>query len=308
MLITLTLAFMIGWISQRMGLCLVAAITMAMHKRPTLFVALASCGLFGLLLTPLYQSIGVSQPFYQPIAPYPHIILGGLLFGISSVVNDGCSVGTLTKLARGNLSKAFTIIGWVIGILLWHQFNMDKTEKLRLTPSPSSFNYLLAIGLVIGSLLLLIRFQREKHFVGYGILLGLLTSALYTFEPNWTPSLLFYDLAKAVWVPGQWHISSARIGVFALMLIGMYSFTLVRKTFDYRAINLRDSCRYLAAGILMGGGASMMLGGNDAQILLVLPNLHLVTTLPLLSVCIGVVLSIVLKNHILRRRNRPSEH
>lgn len=300
-LITLTLAFLIGWVSQRMGLCLVAAITMALYKRPTLFIALVSCGLFGLLLTPLYHALGVSQPFYQPMAPFHHIILGGLLFGISSVINDGCSVGTLTKLARGDISKAFTIIGWVVGIVLWHHLNMDVTEKLRLAPSPSSFNYLMAIGLVIGCLLLLIRFQREKHFVGYSILLGLLTSALYTFEPLWTPSLLFYDLAKAVWIPGEWHISAARLGVFGLLLLGMFSFTIARNTFDYRAVNWRDSGRYLIAGTLMGGGASMMLGGNDSQILLVFPTLHLTTTLPLLAICSGIVLSILIKKFVSRR-------
>lgn len=303
MLIPLTLAFLIGWVSQRMGLCLVAAITLAMHKRPTLFVALASCGLFGLLLTPLYQYLGVSQPFYQPVAPYHHIILGGLLFGVSSVLNNGCSVGTLTKLARGDLSKAFTIIGWVVGIVLWHHLNMDITEKRSLAPSPSSFNYLLAIGLVIGSLLVLVRFQREKHYVGLSILLGLLTSALYTFEPQWTPSLLFYDLSQAVWIQ-EWHLSATRVGIFSMLLIGMYCFTIYRKTFDYRAFNLLDSSRYLCAGTLMGVGASMMLGGNDSQILLVFPTLHLATTLPLLAICSGIVLSILLKEYIARLRKQ----
>ncbi|WP_339516936.1 YeeE/YedE thiosulfate transporter family protein [Pseudomonas sp. RL_15y_Pfl2_60] len=301
MLIPLTLAFLIGWVSQRMGLCLVAAITMALNKRPTLFVALASCGLFGLLLTPLYQYIGVSLPFYQPVAPYQHIILGGFLFGVSSVLNNGCSVGTLTKLARGDLSKAFTIIGWVIGIVLWYHLNMDMTAKQPLTPSPSSFNYLLAIGLVIASLLVLVRFQREKHYVSLSILLGLLTSALYTFEPQWTPSLLFYDLSKAVWIQ-QWHIHPTRLGIFAMLVLGMYCFTIYRRTFDYRPINLLDSSRYLCAGTLMGVGASMMLGGNDSQILLVFPTLHLATTLPLLAICSGIVLSILLSKYIVRLR------
>lgn len=302
MLIPLTLAFLIGWVSQRMGLCLVAAITMALYKRPTLFISLVSCGLFGLLLTPLYQVLGVSQPFYQPVAPYSHIILGGLLFGISSVLNDGCSVGTLTKLARGDLSKAFTIVGWVLGIVLWHHLNMDSTHKWPLSPSPTSGNYLLAFALVIASLMLLVRYQREKHFVGLSILLGLLTSALFTFEPQWAPSVLFYDVSQALWSPGEWHISQMRLGVFALLLLGMFSFTIYRKTFDFRAVNLLDSSRYLLAGILMGGGASMMLGGNDSQILLVFPTLHLQTTLPLLSICVGIVLSLQAKKYLARYR------
>jgi uncharacterized membrane protein YedE/YeeE len=302
-LIPLTLAFLIGWISQRMGLCLVAAITMLLYRRPTLFVALITCGLFGLLLTPLFHLLNVSQPYYQPVTPLYLLIIGGLLFGISSVLNDGCSVGTLTKLARGDISKIMTIIGWVIGIVLWRTLSQFPAEKMAQMPSPTATNYLLAFALVVASLSILIRYQREKHFVGLSILLGLLTSSLFTFEPQWAPSLLFYDIAHGIWSQGTWPISMLRIGVFGVMLLGMFSFTLYRKTFDYQALNPGRGGQYLLAGIIMGASASMMIGGNDSQILLVFPTLTLTTTLPLASVCIGIVLALQVKKGFNRRRN-----
>lgn len=303
MLITLVLAFLIGWVSQRMGLCLVAAITMLLYRRPTLFVALVTCGLFGLLLTPLFHAFGVSQPYYQPVTPYYLLITGGLLFGISSVLNEGCSVGTLTKLARGDISKIMTILGWVIGIMLWRTFSIFPAEKMAKMPLPTATNYLLAFALVVIGLIVLIRYQREKHFVGFSILLGLLTSSMFTLEPQWTPSLLFYDIAHGILSQGNWMIGITRISVFLVMLFGMFSYTVYRKTFDYQPINWVKGVQYLLAGSIMGAGSSMMLGGNDSQILLVFPTLTLVTTLPLLSMCVAMALTLQLQKYLARRRN-----
>ena len=94
-----------------------------------------------------------------------------------------------------------------------------------------------------------------------------------------------------------------RIGVFGVMLLGMFSFTLYRKTFDYQALNPGRGGQYLLAGIIMGASASMMIGGNDSQILLVFPTLTLTTTLPLASVCVGIVLALQVKKGFNRRRN-----
>ena len=172
LLISLLLAFLIGWVSQRMGMCLVNATGLLLRRRPTLFVSLITCGLFGLLLAPLYAVFGVSQPLFIPEVGYLSLVGGGLLFGLASVLNDGCSVGTLTKLASGNLNKAFTIFGWGLGIVL----------------------------LV---LLLLIRVHGDKHLVLSSMLLGALTSALYTFEPLWTPSVFIYNVSQMFWESGD---------------------------------------------------------------------------------------------------------
>jgi hypothetical protein len=45
LLISLLLSFLIGWVSQRMGMCLVKAVGLLLNRRPTLFVSLIACGL-----------------------------------------------------------------------------------------------------------------------------------------------------------------------------------------------------------------------------------------------------------------------
>ncbi|MDR6607018.1 YeeE/YedE thiosulfate transporter family protein [Pseudomonas synxantha] len=166
LLISLLLAFLVGWVSQRMGMCLVNAMGLLLKRRPTLFVSLVSCGLFGLLL------------------------------------------------------------------------------------------------------------------------------ALYTFEPQWTPSVFFYDLSQMFWLPGENMLTQQRVAVFSLLLGGMLSYTLHRRTFNYQRFEAMTAGRHLLAGVLMGTGASMMLGGNDSQILLVFPTLTWVGAVPLVSIVLGILVGV----------------
>jgi len=293
--VSLLLAFLIGWVSQRMGMCLVNAMGLLLKRRPTLFVSLISCGLFGLLLAPVYALSGVSQPLFIPEVGYLALVGGGVLFGLASVLNDGCSVGTLTKLASGNLNKAFTILGWVLGIVLWHHLNMLTEQRALQMPMITGRHYWLAIGIVLLILLFLIRIHGDKHLVLSSLLLGALTSALYTFEPLWTPSVFFYDLSQMFRGPGDTSLTTQRVAVFAMLMLGMLCYTLHRRTFNYQRFAGMTAGRHLLAGVLMGTGASMMLGGNDSQILLVFPTLTWVGTVPLVSIVLGILVGVGVK-------------
>lgn len=292
LLISLLLSFLIGWVSQRMGMCLVKATGLLLNRRPTLFVSLIGCGLFGLLLAPFYRLFGISQPLFIPEVGYLSLVTGGLLFGLASVLNDGCSVGTLTKLASGNFTKAFTIIGWVLGIVLWHRLNMLPEHKTLQMPTISSGQYWLTLGIVLAALLFLIRVHGDKHLVLSSMLLGALTSALYTFEPLWTPSVFFYNLSQLFWMPGQGSLTGERLAVFGMLIVGMLSYTVHRRTFSYERFEGRAALKHLLAGVLMGIGASMMLGGNDSQILLVFPTLTWVGAVPLVSIVVGILVGV----------------
>ncbi|MBV6826313.1 YeeE/YedE thiosulfate transporter family protein [Pseudomonas sp. PD9R] len=295
LLIALLLAFLIGWVSQRMGMCLVNATGLMLRRRPTLFVALVTCGLFGLLLAPFYAVFGIRQPLFIPEVGYLSLVGGGLLFGLASVLNDGCSVGTLTKLASGNFNKAFTVIGWVLGIVLWYHLDMMPEHKTLQMPTISSRQYWLTLGIVVLALLFLIRVHGEKHLVLSSMLLGALTSALYTFEPQWTPSVFFYHLSQLFWASGDSPLTRQRVAVFVMLLVGMLSYTLHRQTFRFQRFVWAIAGRHLLAGVLMGIGASMMLGGNDSQILLVFPTMTWVGAVPLAAIVMGILAGIGVK-------------
>jgi hypothetical protein len=253
---------------------------------------LITCGLFGLLLAPIYALFGVSQPLFIPEVGYLSLVGGGLLFGLASVLNDGCSVGTLTKLASGNLNKAFTIFGWVLGIVLWYHLNMLAEHKILQMPTITSRHYWLTLGLVLLVLLLLIRVHGDKHLVLSSMLLGALTSGLYTFEPLWTPSVFIYNVSQMFWDSGNSSLTGRRVAVFVVLLLGMLSYTLHRRTFLYQRFDVMTAGKHLLAGVLMGIGASMMLGGNDSQILLVFPTMTWVGAVPLGAIVLGILVGV----------------
>nr|WP_246226489.1 YeeE/YedE thiosulfate transporter family protein [Pseudomonas atagonensis] len=273
-----------------MGMCLVNATGQLLRRRPTLFVALISCGLFGLLLGPAYGLFGFSQPLFIPEVGYGSLVAGGLLFGLASVLNDGCSVGTLTKLASGHFAKGFTVVGWVLGIVLWHHLNMLAEHKTLHMPQISSHQYWLTLGIVLLVLLWLIRIHGDRRVVVSSILLGALTSALYTFEPLWTPSVFFYDVSRLSWTMNEHALTVQRVAVFGMLMLGMLVYTLHRQTFRYQPLAWIPVCRHLLAGMLMGIGASMMLGGNDSQILLVFPTMTWTGAVPLTAIVAGILL------------------
>jgi hypothetical protein len=62
--------------------------------------------------------------------------------------------------------------------------------------------------------------------------------------------------------------------------------------FRFEALTPSKAGVHLLAGILMGIGASMMLGGNDSQILLVFPTLSVVSSIPMVSIAIGILASL----------------
>ncbi|AHZ68736.1 hypothetical protein OU5_1657 [Pseudomonas mandelii JR-1] len=158
-------------------------------------------------------------------------------------------------------------------------------------PEISSRHYWLLIGVVALVLIFLVAIHGNKHLVFSSMLLGALTSALYTFEPLWTPSVFFYNVSQLFW-QADMAISARRIAVFVMLLAGMLSFTVYGKMFRFEAFTPSKAGVHLLAGILMGIGASMMLGGNDSQILLVFPTLSVASSIPMVSIATGILVSL----------------
>ncbi|MBN5232511.1 YeeE/YedE family protein [Serratia marcescens] len=291
LLIALILAFLIGWISQRMGMCLVKASIQLLAGRPALFIALTSCGLFGLMLTPLYRFTDNSLPLYSPGESYPLMVFGGGVFGVASVMNNGCSLGTLTKFACGDFNKLFTMVGWVLAIFLWYYVDAAHEKKIVTVTDISSGNYWALISIIALVLILLARVQGNKQLVLPSLLLGGLTSALYTFDPLWTPSTFFYKLSQFLSQENT-TVTARSVAVFAMLMTGMLTFAIYEKKFCFEGFSPSKASVNLLAGVLMGAGASMMLGGNDSQILLVFPNLTVDSSIPLVSIVVGILVSL----------------
>jgi hypothetical protein len=92
--------------------------------------------------------------------------------------------------------------------------------------------------------------------------------------------------------------SFERYLLFIFLLIGMFvaayrakQFTLVRPT-------LKPGLVHLGSGDLMGIGASLSMGGNDAQLLLAIPAFSIAGWISILGIIVGLYLGLELRSRV----------
>lgn len=271
-----------------------------------LIMTLCSCGIIGTLLSPLYQTMGFNYPFYLPLQTLLILFLGGIAFGVGAALNNGCNVGSVTRLTRGDTSMIITIAGWIIGELVWLYIAAQsevleagvKTLARPVAIADDSF-YWGVILIALPALYLLFK-RREKRIWKYTTILGVIASALFIIEPHWAPSTFMYDTYRAF--SSSYTLLDQRVYVFIALIAGMITQSIYNKTFQLQGFNFPTAVHHLFAGTLMGLGASMALGGNDSQMLLVLPNLTLASITPLAAMCIGIIFTISLRHLLITKK------
>lgn len=263
-----------------------------LNGRPALIIAISVCGFAFWLLSPFHfnnqSTAGI--PRYNANSLF---FVGGLLFGLGAGFNQGCSVSTLTRLAGRDLRMLATVLGWVIGWLSFAKISLQLTLNYSHVDDPTtSLNYLILV-LCITTLLCFIIHPARKILVTI-LLFGALSALLTELNPHWSPShflqAITYSTAEGSFQ--RWPNLQDHLIIIAL-LIGMgigvkrALISVTKKQFIY----------HCCAGILMGMGASLALGGNDSQILFALPVLSLGGFTACLGIIIGIVLALKLMTY-----------
>jgi uncharacterized membrane protein YedE/YeeE len=268
--IVLILVCTLGFLAQSIGLCMVKGVNEWKAGNKEFLLAILFSGILAWVATLFahYADVPLKFRTYQISGWF---IFGGLLFGIGTAFNQGCGVSTLGKLARGDSKMIATILGWLVGwtILAHWQPKMDVMEN----PLPDNITYLL---LMVGSLALIIwaffgnKQRKTLWFSMMGI--GLLAGFVFLYEPKWPPSGLLNQLSSAL-VDNKVNSWPAleQYFLFVALLLGMFFAAWRTNKFLFVPSNFKHWLEHLFAGILMGIGASLAIGGNDSQLLLALP-------------------------------------
>ena len=115
-LLALSTVALMGFAIQRGTICTVLAVQQLLdHGRWQRLAGLLLAGAVAALV------MG-SWALGQGAAPNPpgwaagwETVAGGVLFGIGATLNDGCTLGTIAKLARGQIGFAAVVPGFVVG-------------------------------------------------------------------------------------------------------------------------------------------------------------------------------------------------
>ena len=280
---------LIGFIAHRIGLCLVKAVGQALDRNPSLLVAILMSGVW----VGAYSVLASINHWPQPqmrFAFTPLFAIGGFIFGVGASINQGCSVSTMHQLARGNLSMLFTLLGWFLGWCAWISLTMQgwaKADYQMLAPLDPTIIAVLFWLSVAFTLLMILRYPQERsRWVGISVI-GLLVGVLFYIEPMWAPSKLIQDTGSAL-LEGGPPPSLFRNILVLMLLVGMWISVLIWRDHRLEWPTPHKTVRHSIAGVMMGFGGAMALGGNDSQILMGLPSLSIGAIVAVVFMMVGI--------------------
>ena len=268
--ITLTIAAVIGYTAQVTGLCMVRGVSDWIRGRRLRLTAILMAGFWIYLFTPLIEYHNHS--FLTVYAFHWFIPLGGFMFGIGAAINGACSISTATRLASGDLRMVLTMLGWLAGWILLIMVGVEP--RLRSMPYQVGLLPWFAMGtLMLVSILVYWRFHDRWRLWRGIMLVGIFAGALFLYEPAWSPSDFVRDSGLNLMAGTLPFPSLSRVLILLAMLLGMTAGAWRFRRFRWVLPAIGETGKHLGSGLLMGVGSALALGGNDFQLLLALPAL-----------------------------------
>lgn len=310
MWLSFVLVFLIGFAAHRASLCTVRAVMQWMEQRKSsLLVSFFYASLWASLATGLFVWTGA------PIAGHPVLasswlfsVVGGLLFGMGAAVNGGCSLSTLQRLADGETRLFTTLVFFVLGSLVvtWLQsvgtVPWPHAEALWWGAIGAGYRSVLLLFLLVWAVwqLALLWHCRDRHLRPdkwllahkyrlslAAMVLGLCSGLLFLLEGAWTYTNYLRELGVS-WMtdanaPG-WH----RLALVACLFAGMVVSSVQRGQFQWRGAQAMFGWRNMLGGGLMGIGGTLVPGGNDTVLLVLMPTLSLQALTSFVAMLLGI--------------------
>lgn len=262
--VLLALAFMFGFALHRGSICAVVATRdWIVHRRPGRFLGFIEAALWATLAFIALSAFPMRSPNW---AGWGVLLLGACMFGAGAYINGACAFGTIGHLGNGELSFFSTLVGIYLGggLADWLAFDagaMWQTSTPILSALPAGVSLAALMGLRYG----LGRGDKSDFFrVCLAMAaVGTIFAAIHVAVPSWSLSHVPQHLLGAVVVP---------LAVTACMIAGsMMSGILIGRRGSLRWPTLNDLIKRSVGGALMGAGASLVPGGNDALLLSGMP-------------------------------------
>lgn len=281
------LLFLIGYSSQRSGVCMVRAVReVIVRRRAHRFAGFALAAASAMLVMALTEASGAA-PFEMIAGARADglAVAGGVLFGLGARVNGHCAMGTLAALTAGQLSRAATIAAMLLAALLLgpsmsRAALMVPERELFASPLIGNTPLALAVGGVLALLAASYLYRRlgwRKPRGGWSpliamSLIGAASGSLFVLDQRWVYTSRIAELAYGTFVVTPFSLIPLAVLIGAMVLAAMIGgqFRLLRGS-------LREWLAAGAGGLLMGLGATLVPGGNDTMLFtgvpLLLPNL-----------------------------------
>lgn len=285
MLLAAALALAAGLALQRGGVCAVLAVREAIEdrrwRRFVSFVECAAWSLIGLLAADAAGWMSVGDWPAQPSLSLA--LLGGATFGAGALINGACAFGTIGRIAAGESAFLAMPVGFVAGALGARMLGASAGHASGAAFSSPAFAFVISV---------LVAFALLRLWSGAEAAPGLRAAIGRFMAPQWPPPLAMAVMAGAsvslMLLVYSWPYTSllvdvaSRAGVQVLerallacaLLAGAFVGAWSAGRFALRTPRPRALTASLCGGALMGAGATLVPGGNDALVLIGIPLLQ----------------------------------
>ncbi|WP_407332561.1 YeeE/YedE thiosulfate transporter family protein [Enterovibrio sp. 27052020O] len=285
--------FILGYLAQTTGLCMVRGVNEALDKRPQFLLSILLSGVLGWVSFFVADLLTIDVSFKVYEVQWT-AFFGGVIFGLGAALNSGCGVSTISKLSRGDTLMIATVFGWLIGWFLLTGFSGYFPSRVASIPSSAHFMVLMILSLLVIVGGTFVRMMNTRLWLSM-LMIGLMASLTFLYEPKWTPSSYLFDMSSSFWQVDAARWPSTERTLFLVALVGgMVAAALKTRSFHWKVKGMSAYGYHLIAGVMMGSGASIAGGGNDSQLMLSLPAFSPHGFVSVLSMLLGIVLGIKL--------------
>jgi hypothetical protein len=258
------LGFVLGFALNQGSICTVIATReLVSEGRPARFVALVECAGWAALV---YAITGASPTMEQGWSPAAYLVPAALLFGIGTYVNGACVFGSVGHFGNGEIDFGFAFLGifavvWVEALFGLVPDRPPASASLPAGPVLLGLALLAVLALRFGA-----SYRSETNFMRLTLsmaAIGVTFTVLAVHAPGFS---ITASVGSIVSIPVAGAVIS--ICMFGGSLI---SARFMRRRFMLKWPTLATVARRTIAGVLMGLGALLIPGGNDALLMVGFP-------------------------------------
>lgn len=268
------LAAVLGFVLARANSCTVAAVDRLVDKgRWDWLMGLATAAAMGAATLVILIALPVdmfSMPRHHALSGAA--VIGGLLLGLGAAINGACMLGSVSRLAEGNTSYLLTLVGLGLSLVF-------RDELYILPEAPSSYaisDYASLQAVPWFSMIFLAvliwaiwRLKGGHNWrLRYLMALGVVGAILFASNPQWSYLSSIERLIGANLF--AFGISTDLAAMLMFLAAATSSWLEGRFNIKWPAVKASVLC--LAGGFLMGLGAQVVPGGNDALLLWTIPG------------------------------------
>ena len=197
---------------------------------------------------------------------YPGLVTlaGAAIFAIGALINGACAIGTLGRLARGDVGYLATLLGgFVVAFLVTPIHLPSRVPDLA---AMTGRGWLVALLSCSGLALVLARQHLRAMQLAWYVILGVSAAEIANWQGDWTWITLLQGLRASE--PFRY----AALACLGAVLLGAVLTAYVRGRFRWVRPHPGTMLREAAGGGLMVAGGALIPGGNDALLLYGVPS------------------------------------